>query len=78
MYEENQILSLPLMYGKNLTFKTDDVDEGNCRELLELISCGRLNTGFLITHRMEPADIMEAYDLFEEKRDNVLKIAVKV
>lgn len=34
MYENNQILPLPYMYGKNLTFKTGGVDACNCCNLI--------------------------------------------
>lgn len=76
MYEEDQILPLPKMYGKNLIFKTGGVDAVHCRELLNLISEGKLNTDFLITHKFPLADILEAYNTFENKSDNCLKIAV--
>lgn len=38
MYEEAQILPLPEMYGKNLTFKTGGVDACRCDEILDLIA----------------------------------------
>lgn len=77
MYEENQILPLPEMYGKNLTFKTGGVDASKCRELVKLISENKINTDFLITHRYKLDDIVEAYKFFESKSDGCLKIAIK-
>ena len=41
LYNGSQILPLPEMYGKNLTFKTGGVDGCDCGEILELISQGR-------------------------------------
>ena len=38
LYNGSQILPLPEMYGKNLTFKTGGVDGCDCGEILELIS----------------------------------------
>lgn len=76
MYEKNQILPLPQMYGKNLTFKTGGVDAVHCKKLVELISNGNLNTDFLITHKFPFENITDAYKLFENKSDNCLKIAV--
>lgn len=76
MYEENQILPLPEMYGKNLIFKTGGVDASKCRELVKLISDGKINTDFLITHRYKLEDIIEAYKFFESKSNGCLKIAV--
>lgn len=76
MYEEPQTLPLPDMYGKNLVFKTGGVDGSDCREIMDLTACGKLDTGFLITHRCGLEDIMEAYDVFEKKRDHVIKYAI--
>ena len=49
LYNGSQILPLPEMYGKNLTFKTGGVDGCDCGEILELISQGKLAEP-LITH----------------------------
>ncbi len=76
MYEENQILPLPEMYGKNLIFKTGGVDASKCSELVKLISENKINTDFLITHRYKLDDIVEAYKFFDTKSDGCLKIAV--
>ena len=77
MYEEDQTLPLPRMYGKNLIFKTGGVDGCRCQEIMDLIEAGRLDASFLISHRMSLDDIVRAYDLFEEKADHVMKIAIK-
>lgn len=76
MYEENQVLPLPQMYGKNLIFKTGGVDAIHCKKLLEYISEGKINTDFLITHKYPLDKIDEAYKLFEDKNNNCLKIAI--
>lgn len=76
MYEENQILPLPEMYGKNLTFKTGGVDAVHCKKLLEMISKGIINTDFLITHTFQLDEIEKAYKFFEAKSDNCLKTAI--
>ncbi len=76
MYEEGQILPLPDMYGKNLIFKTGGVDGSYCREIMELTACGKLDASFLITHRCTLDDIMGAYDIFENKKEHVMKYAV--
>ena len=78
MYEEAQELPLPDMYGKNLVFKTGGVDGSYCREIMDLTACGKLDAGFLITHRCALNDIMNAYDIFENKKDHVIKYAVNV
>ena len=78
MYEEAQELPLPDMYGKNLVFKTGGVDGSYCREIMDLTACGKLDAGFLITHRCSLNDIMNAYDIFENKKDHVIKYAIKL
>lgn len=77
MYEENQTLPLPQMYGKNLTFKTGGVDAVHCKELLELLSENKLNTDFLITQTYKFETILDAYKLFESKSEPCLKIAIE-
>ena len=76
MYENNQILPLPEMYGKNITCKTGGVDAVNCKKLLELISQGKISTDFLITHKISLKNIIDGYKIFENDRKNCLKIAV--
>lgn len=76
LYDDDQVLPLPEMYGKNLTFKTGGVDGCNCARTLELIAQGRLDTTGLITHTFSLSRIAEAYDLFEHRRDGVIKVAV--
>lgn len=77
LYEEAQQLPLPDMYGKNLTFKTGGVDGCDCEEILLLIGEGKIDTTPLITHIYPLERIEEAYDLFENRRDHVMKVAVK-
>ena len=59
LYNGSQILPLPEMYGKNLTFKTGGVDGCDCGEILELISQGKLDTEPLITHTLSLIHISE-------------------
>ncbi len=65
LYNGSQILPLPEMYGKNLTFKTGGVDGCDCGEIL------------LITHTYPLKEIAAAYDLFENRRDGVMKVAIE-
>ena len=76
LYDGPQTLPLPEMYGKNLTFKTGGVDGCHCAETLALIQSGALDTTPLITHTYPLSRIAEAYDLFENRRDGVIKVAV--
>ena len=76
LYDEAQSLPLPDMYGKNLIFKTGGVDGCDCAEILHLIEEGKIDTTPLITHRFKLADIEEAYRIFENRLDGVIKIAI--
>lgn len=76
LYDKPQVLPLPDMYGKNLTFKTGGVDGCDCDEILSLIEKGLIDTTPLISHRFTLADIGEAYRIFENKEDGVVKIAI--
>lgn len=76
LYDEPQTLPLPDMYGKNLTFKTGGVDGCDCAEVLGLIEKGLIDTTPLITHRFPLSEIDEAYRIFENREDGVIKVAV--
>lgn len=76
LYDKPMTLPLPEMYGKNLIFKTGGVDGCNCEEILSLIAQGKIDTTPLITHKYKLSEIEKAYEIFENKLDNVMKIAV--
>ena len=78
LYDEPQTLPLPEMYGKNLTFKTSGVDGCKCAETLALIEQGKIDTTPLLTHTFPLKDIAAAYDLFENRRDGVIKVAIQM
>jgi alcohol dehydrogenase len=46
------------------------------RTLMELVRHGRLDLSKLITHRFPLADIEEAYELFGNQRDGVVKVVI--
>ncbi|MCM1178382.1 MAG: alcohol dehydrogenase [Bacteroides sp.] len=77
LYDRPQVLPLPQMYGKNLTFKTGGVDGCDCSEILQMIADGRIDTTPLITHRFPLNRIEEAYRIFENRLDDVIKVAVE-
>ena len=76
LYDNPQILPLPDMYGKNLTFKTGGVDGCDCAEILRLIEAGKIDTTPLITHRFPLTKIEEAYRVFENRLDGMIKVAI--
>ena len=77
LYDQSQILPLPDMYGKNLIFKTGGVDGCNCAQTLHLIEQGKIDTTPLVTHTYPLKDIEEAYALFENRKDGVIKVAIE-
>ena len=78
LYDKPQVLPLPDMYGKNLTFKTGGVDGCDCAEILSLIEQQKINTLPLITHSFPLSRIEDAYRLFEKKEDRVIKVAIDI
>ena len=76
LYDKAMVLPLPEMYGKNLTFKTGGVDGCDCDEILSLIEQGKIDTTPFITHQYKLRDIDKAYNLFENKLDDVIKVAI--
>ena len=76
LYDRPQVLPLPEMYGKNLTFKTGGVDGCDCEEVLRHIEAGKIDTTPLITHRFPLSEIEDAYRIFENKSDGVIKVAI--
>ena len=77
LYDSPQVLPLPDMYGKNLTFKTGGVDGCDGEEILRLIAEGKIDTTPLITHTYSLDRIEEAYELFENRKDHVIKVALR-
>ena len=76
MYEQDQVLPLPQMYGKNLIFKTGGVDASGLDEVMALIEAGKLDTGLLISKRYPLNDILDAYRAFEAREDDCLKAVI--
>ena len=76
LYDQPQVLPLPQMYGKNLIFKTGGVDGCHCDDILQNIAQGHIDTTPLITHTYSLANIEAAYDLFENRHEFVMKVAI--
>ena len=77
LYDRAQVLPLPDMYGKNLIFKTGGVDGCNCADTLRLIAEGKIDTTPMITHTFPLREIEAAYQLFENRQDGVIKVAIE-
>lgn len=76
MYENDQTLPLPSMYGKNFIFKTGGMDATDLEEPLSLIEQGLIDTSCLISKRYALNDILEAYRAFEAREDGCLKVVI--
>ena len=46
------------------------------RRMMEVVASGRVDLGGLVTHRFKLEEIEQAYDLFANQRDGVLKVAI--
>ena len=77
LYDRAQVLPLPDMYGKNLIFKTGGVDGCNCTDTLRLIAEGKIDTTPMITHTFPLREIEAAYQLYENRQDGVIKVAIE-
>jgi alcohol dehydrogenase len=47
------------------------------RRLMSVVASGRMDFSALVTHQFALDDIVEAYDMFANQRDGVLKVAIK-
>jgi threonine dehydrogenase-like Zn-dependent dehydrogenase len=75
----NLSLALPfpmgLVFLKSLTVRTIFAPvPGTWPSLVPLVQTGRLRLTDTFTHRMELSQVAEAYDLFDSRRDGVLKV----
>lgn len=46
------------------------------QRLMEVVGTNRIELKSMVTHRFKLKDIVNAYDLFGNQRDGVLKVAV--
>ena len=47
------------------------------RRLMNVVASGRVDLGVMVTHTYKLENIVQAYELFANQRDGVLKIAIK-
>jgi threonine dehydrogenase-like Zn-dependent dehydrogenase len=47
------------------------------RRLMNVLASGRVDLGLMVTHQFNLDDIVDAYELFANQRDGVLKVAIK-
>lgn len=65
-------------FNKGLTFKMGQTHvQRYTKPLLDLISSGKIDPSFLITHILPLADAPAAYELFKQKQDGCVKVVLK-
>ena len=50
----------------------------HCDEILKLIEEKKIDTTPLITHTFSLREIEHAYDIFEHRKKNVIKVAIRI
>ena len=78
-HERDAIVKVTLasICSSDLHIEHGGVDGCDCEETLRLIAEGKIDTEPLITHTYPLRRIAEGYELFEKKRDGVIKVAVE-
>ena len=70
-------IPLGAMMNKGLTIKTGQTHVHKyVPELLELVRSGKIDPGFVVTHRMPLSQAEHAYHIFREKRDGCIKVVL--
>ena len=77
VFEKAQVLEMQNLWIQNITIKMGLVKANHIPELIELIKEGKLNMKPLITHTIPLSQVAEGYDIFEERRDNAIKVVLK-
>ncbi|MCO1603423.1 alcohol dehydrogenase [Desulfosporosinus nitroreducens] len=77
VFEKPQILEMQNLWIQNITLKMGLVKANHIPELIDLIKEGKLNMKPLITHTIPLSQVAEGYDIFEQRRDNAIKVVLK-
>jgi threonine dehydrogenase-like Zn-dependent dehydrogenase len=69
------------MFDKQITtVATSSARSGNptkaIKECVDIVAQGRLDLSRLVTHRTTFDDVQQAYDMYSEKLDNVIKVVM--
>jgi alcohol dehydrogenase len=73
---EHRELPLIEVFNKAQTYSGGLARLDCLQELVDLIAAGRLDLRPLVTHRVTLEEIVAGFELFEERRDGVIKVAV--
>ena len=77
VFEESQEILMPQLCIKNIGVTMGLVNVVHMERLLKIIAAGMLDTTPLITHTMPLEDGVKAYEIFDKKLGDVIKIALK-
>ncbi len=77
VFEKPQVVEMNKLWKKNIAIKMGLVNANRISELIDLIKEGKLNMKPLITHTLPLSQVAEGYDIFEERRDNAIKVVLK-
>ncbi len=77
VFEKPQIVEMNKLWIKNITIRMGLLNANRIPELIKLIRAGKINMRPLITHTLPLTKVAEAYDIFEERRDNAIKVVLK-
>lgn len=77
VFEEPQLVEMNKLWIKNIAIKMGLLNANRIPELIELIKEGKIDMKPLITHTIPLSQVAEGYDIFEERHDNAIKVALK-
>lgn len=77
VFEKPQVVEMNKLWIKNIAIKMGLVNANRIPELIDLIKEGKINMKPLITHTLPLVQVAEGYDIFEERRDNAIKVVLK-
>lgn len=77
VFEKPQLLEMNKLWIQNITIKMGLVPANHIPRLIDLIKEGKLNMKPLITHTIPLSQVADGYDIFEQRRDNAIKVVLK-
>lgn len=77
VFEKPQILEMNKLWIRNITIKMGLVKANHIPRLIDMIKEGKIDMKPLITHTIPLSQVAEGYDIFEQRRDNAIKVILK-
>lgn len=76
IFGQNVELPMPEIFMKNIKIEMGLSYLGHMKRLIRMIQLGELDLTPLITHRMKLSELEQAYQLFENRSENVVKVVL--